>query len=51
MLLVLPLMLLIVVFARERTARVSNVRELSTAYRGTALLLGDVIEADDGYTG
>ena len=24
---------------------------LSTAYRGTALLLGDVIEADDEYTG
>ncbi len=50
-LLVLPLMLLIVVFARERSARISNVLELSTAYRGTALLLGDVIEADDSYTG
>jgi HD-GYP domain-containing protein (c-di-GMP phosphodiesterase class II) len=25
--------------------------ELNTAYRGTALVLGDVIEADDGYTG
>ena len=25
--------------------------ELSGAYRGTALLLGDVIEADDAYTG
>ena len=50
-LLVLPLMVLIVVFARERTARISNVLELSTAYRGTALLLGDVIEADDSYTG
>ena len=25
--------------------------ELSSAYRGTALVLGDVIEADDGYTG
>ncbi len=50
-LLVLPLMLLIVVFARERTARISNVLELSSAYRGTALLLGDVIEADDSYTG
>ena len=50
-LLVLPLMLLVVVFARERTARISNVLELSSAYRGTALLLGDVIEADDSYTG
>ena len=25
--------------------------ELSDAYRGTALLLGDVVEADDTYTG
>jgi HD-GYP domain-containing protein (c-di-GMP phosphodiesterase class II) len=25
--------------------------ELSSAYRGTALLLGDVVEADDAYTG
>ena len=25
--------------------------ELSNAYRGTALVLGDVVEADDGYTG
>ena len=25
--------------------------ELSNAYRGTALLLGDVVEADDSYTG
>ncbi len=25
--------------------------ELSSAYRGTAYVLGDVIEADDGYTG
>jgi HD-GYP domain-containing protein (c-di-GMP phosphodiesterase class II) len=24
---------------------------LSTAYRGTALLLGDIVEADDHYTG
>ncbi len=25
--------------------------ELNSAYRGTALVLGDVVEADDGYTG
>jgi len=49
--LLLPLMVLIAVFARERTNRISGVLELSTAYRGTALLLGDVIEADDWYTG
>ena len=34
-------------FARERRARVDRVLELSSAYRGTALLLGDVVEADD----
>jgi putative nucleotidyltransferase with HDIG domain len=50
-LLLLPLMVLIAVFARERTNRISGVLELSSAYRGTALLLGDVIEADDWYTG
>jgi putative nucleotidyltransferase with HDIG domain len=50
-LLLLPLMMLIAVFARERTNRISGVLELSSAYRGTALLLGDVIEADDWYTG
>ena len=38
-------------FAQERTARVEQTLELSGAYRGTALLLGDVIEADDEYTG
>ena len=38
-------------FAREREARIDNALELSQAYRGTALLLGDVIEADDQYTG
>jgi HD-GYP domain-containing protein (c-di-GMP phosphodiesterase class II) len=39
------------VFARERRARVDYVLELSRAYRGTALVLGDVVEADDAYTG
>ena len=38
-------------FAREREARIDGALELSQAYRGTALLLGDVIEADDQYTG
>ena len=36
---------------RERRARVDKASELSHAYRGTALLLGSVIDADDGYTG
>ena len=47
----LPLVGLFTIFAGERTARVEQAIELSGAYRGTALLLGDVIEADDAYTG
>ena len=47
----LPLLALIGRFARERTAGLDSALELSQAYRGTALLLGDVIEADDAYTG
>jgi putative nucleotidyltransferase with HDIG domain len=50
-LLVLPQAVLLKVFARERRERVSQAIELSAAYRGTALLLGDVIEGDDEYTG
>jgi HD-GYP domain-containing protein (c-di-GMP phosphodiesterase class II) len=51
LILVLPVLLLLATFARERQHRIDNALELSTAYRGTALLLGDVIEADDEYTG
>jgi putative nucleotidyltransferase with HDIG domain len=50
-LLVVPLAGLFTIFAAERAARVEQTIELSGAYRGTALLLGDVIEADDEYTG
>jgi HD-GYP domain-containing protein (c-di-GMP phosphodiesterase class II) len=50
-LLSLPLLGLVAFFARERRARVDHALELSHAYRGTALLLGDVVEADDEYTG
>ncbi|MBV9607157.1 MAG: HD-GYP domain-containing protein, partial [Solirubrobacterales bacterium] len=46
-----PLLGLLAVFARERHSRLESMLELSSAYRGTALVLGDVIEADDGYTG
>ena len=49
--LVVPLLLLLGVFARERQVRIDHALELSHAYRGTALLLGDVVEADDAYTG
>jgi putative nucleotidyltransferase with HDIG domain len=50
-LLCLPLIGLFGFFARERRARIEQEVELSTAYRGTALLLGDVIEGEDAYTG
>jgi len=48
---VLPLVGLLRFFSRERQARLDNALELSDAYRGTAFLLGDVVEADDAYTG
>jgi HD-GYP domain-containing protein (c-di-GMP phosphodiesterase class II) len=47
----LPLSALLMFFARERQARMQSALELSRAFRGTALLLGDVVEADDEYTG
>ena len=47
----LPLVGLLGYFARERKARIDHALELSHAYRGTALLLGDMVEADDAYTG
>ncbi|MBA3747672.1 MAG: HD-GYP domain-containing protein [Solirubrobacterales bacterium] len=50
-LLVVPLAALLAIFARERAARIDQAIELSKAYRGTALLLGEVISDDDEYTG
>ena len=50
-LLALPLVALLAVFARERRVRIDHELELRDAYRGTAFLLGDVVEADDEYTG
>jgi putative nucleotidyltransferase with HDIG domain len=47
----IPLPGLLTVFARERSHRLSGLLELNNPYRGTALVLGDVLEADDGYTG
>ncbi len=49
--LVLPLVAILRTFSRERKQRIDNALELSDAYRGTAFLLGDVVEADDAYTG
>ncbi|HEU4977314.1 MAG TPA: HD-GYP domain-containing protein, partial [Solirubrobacteraceae bacterium] len=50
-LLVLPLVGLMAGFAQERRFRIEQAIDLSRAYQGTALLLGDVIEDDDNYTG
>jgi HD-GYP domain-containing protein (c-di-GMP phosphodiesterase class II) len=47
----LPLVVVIALFARDRRARTDALIDLSRTYRGTALVLGDVIEADDTYTG
>ena len=47
----MPLVGLLAYFARQRQQRIDDALELSHAYRGTALLLGDVVEADDAYTG
>jgi putative nucleotidyltransferase with HDIG domain len=50
-LLSLPLLALLGMFARERQQRLEGSLELNTAYRGTALLLGNVVEGDHEYTG
>ena len=47
----LPLIGLLLVFSRERRVRIDSELELRDAYRGTVFLLGDVVEADDEYTG
>jgi putative nucleotidyltransferase with HDIG domain len=49
-LLVLPLIALFAIFAQEREVNIENTLQLSNAYRGTALLLGDVLEDKDAYT-
>jgi HD-GYP domain-containing protein (c-di-GMP phosphodiesterase class II) len=50
-LLVLPLVALLRSFASEREARIEQTLELGRSYRGTALLLCDLLEDDDEYTG
>ncbi|HSZ04610.1 MAG TPA: HD-GYP domain-containing protein [Solirubrobacteraceae bacterium] len=50
-LLIVPLFGVLSWFSKERRARLEQLIELNDAYRGTALLLGDVVEADDTYTG
>ena len=46
-----PLVALLAIFARERQGRIDAALELGQAYRGTAMLLGDVLEDADEYTG
>ncbi len=48
---VVPLLALLRMFANERRERLGKLLELNETYRGTAMLLGDVIAADDHYTG
>jgi putative nucleotidyltransferase with HDIG domain/MYXO-CTERM domain-containing protein len=51
LILLLPLFALLWIFARQRRHGLESALELSDAYRGTTLLLADVIEHDDHYTG
>ena len=47
---VAPLAWLLTIFSRERKERYAAALELNRAYRGTVMLLSDVVEADDDYT-
>jgi HD-GYP domain-containing protein (c-di-GMP phosphodiesterase class II) len=47
---VVPLLWLLTVFSRERKERYAAALELSQTYRGTVMVLSDVVEADDNYT-
>ncbi|HEY0631041.1 MAG TPA: HD-GYP domain-containing protein [Thermoleophilaceae bacterium] len=49
-LLLVPLVGLLWLFASERSTRIQHAIELGRAYRGTTLLLSDVLGADDEYT-
>jgi putative nucleotidyltransferase with HDIG domain len=49
--LVLPLAAVLEIFARERSERIEHAVELGNAYRGIAMLLGDLLEDADEYTG
>jgi HD-GYP domain-containing protein (c-di-GMP phosphodiesterase class II) len=51
MLLLMPLLVLLGMLGREREHRIRHALELSDAYRGTALLMGELLVADDAYTG
>lgn len=51
LLLLVPLLLVMHYFSDERRRRMEQMDELNAAYRGTAMVLGDVVESDDAYTG
>jgi HD-GYP domain-containing protein (c-di-GMP phosphodiesterase class II) len=51
LLLLVPMFGVLAVFAGERRARLRQLTELNDAYRGTALVLAEVVDADDAYTG
>ena len=50
-LLIVPLLAVVAVFGRERSRRLDSACRLSDAYRGTTMLLADIVETDDEYTG
>ena len=47
---IVPLLWLLAIFSRERRERYAASLELNQAYRGTVMLLSDVVEFEDGYT-
>jgi HD-GYP domain-containing protein (c-di-GMP phosphodiesterase class II) len=51
LLLLMPMLLIVARVGRERQEKNDKVLELKNAYQGTSYLLGDMIEADDAYTG
>ncbi len=51
LLLLMPVVLLVARIGHERAEKNDKVLELKNAYQGTSYLLGDMIEADDAYTG
>ena len=51
LLLLMPMVLIVALVGRERKEKNDTMLELKNAYQGTSYLLGDMIEADDAYTG
>ena len=47
---IVPILWLLGVFSKERQERYAAALELNQAYRGTVMVLADVVEADDNYT-